>query len=217
KPKPSKAKPKAKANTKAKTDPVPKVNPAVSLDSPIAGKTVVVTGVVPGHDRKSAQVILENAGASVAKSLNKQVELVILGTNPGPDKLKKIEELGIQSIQWNDLAENLGIDVTPEKEVADVKAGDAPDSISGMTLIITGTIDGQTRTSAQEALEGVGAKFAKSLNKSVELAILGTNPGPDKLNKIADLGIATCSWDTLIEKLGLEITDEPPKKKAKKV
>lgn len=177
---------------------------------------MIITGTVPGQDRKSAQAAVENAGAKVAKSLNKQVELVILGTNPGPDKLTKIEELGIETIKWVDLAEQLGIEVAPEKEVAKVDAGDAPDSIEGMTVIITGTVEGQTRSSAQKVLEDAGATYAKSLNKSVELVILGTNAGPDKLNKISDLGIATCTFEALVEKLGLEVSDEPPKKKVKK-
>jgi hypothetical protein len=45
---------------------------------------------------------------------------------------------------------------------------------------------------------------------------LGASPGPDKLNKIAELGLSTCTFEALIEKLGLEVSDEPPKKKAKK-
>lgn len=97
-----------------------------------------------------------------------------------------------------------------------METGEAPDSIEGLTVIVSGTVQGQTRATAQKLLEDAGATYAKSLNKSVDLVVLGTNPGPDKLNKIADLGIDTCSFETLVEKLGLEVTSEPPKKKAKK-
>ncbi|PSN63652.1 hypothetical protein BS50DRAFT_85745 [Corynespora cassiicola Philippines] len=218
KPKLQKGKSKAKANTKAKADPASKSKPsAVSGSSTVAGKTVIITGTIAGHDRKAAQEIVEKAGAKVAKSLNKSVELAILGTNAGPDKLAKIEEAEIETIAWNDLADELGIEIEPEKKVANVEAGDAPDSVDGMTLIITGTVEGQTRAGAQKLLESAGAKFAKSLNKSVELVVLGTNAGPDKLNKIAELGIETCSWEGLITSLGLEAeASEPPKKKSKK-
>lgn len=181
------------------------------------GKHVIVTGTIPGHDRKSAQAILEGAGAIVEKSLNKKVELVIIGSNPGPDKLAKIEELGAETIEWKEVAEELDLEVAPEKEVADVEAGDAPDSIDGKMLLITGDIEGFTRSAAQKILEGAGAKFAKSLNKSVELVVLGAKAGPDKLNKIAEQGIPTVDWSDLVEKLGLDVeADEPPKKKAKK-
>lgn len=206
-----------KANTKAKADPAPKKTTTTdsSESKPLNGKKVIITGTIPGHDRASAQKVVEENGASVAKSLNKQVQLVILGTNPGPDKLAKIEELGIETKKWADLCEELGIEAAPEKEVADVEAGDPPDSIEGLTVIISGAIDGQDRKSAQKLLESAGATYAKSLNKSVELVILGTNPGPDKLNKIAELGIDTCSFEALVEKLDLE-AKQPPKKKAKK-
>ncbi|KAF2655300.1 hypothetical protein K491DRAFT_678999 [Lophiostoma macrostomum CBS 122681] len=218
KPKPTKAKGKAKANTKAKADPAPKAQAsAATSDSSIAGKKVIITGTVGGHDRKAANAILEEAGAEICKSLNKQVEIVILGTNAGPDKMTKIKDLGIETISWNDLAEQLGLEVAPEKKVANVDAGDAPDSIDGMTVLVTGTIEGHTRGDAQKMLESAGAKVAKSLNKQVELAILGTKPGPDKLNKIAEEGIPTCSFEDLVEKLGLEAeSSEPPKKKSKK-
>lgn len=202
---------------KADPAPAPKARSSGSGAGVIDGKQVIITGTIPGHDRKGAQSILEKAGAKFAKSLNKSVELVVIGTNPGPDKLSKIEDLGIETIQWADLAGKLGLEVVPEKEVAHVDAGDAPDSVDGMTLLITGEIDGHTRSSAQKVLEGAGATFAKSLNKSVELVVLGTNAGPDKLNKIAAQGTATCSWDSLIEKLGIDAeASEPPKKKAKK-
>ncbi|KAF2464842.1 uncharacterized protein BDR25DRAFT_318838 [Lindgomyces ingoldianus] len=215
KPKPTKG--KAKANTKAKAAPTPKVKPSTSGDFSLAGKTVLITGAIPGHDRKSAAAIVEEAGGEVAKSLNKNVDLVILGTKPGPDKLAKIEEAGIETMQWNDMAGKLGLEVTPEKEVANVETGGAPDSIDGKTVIISGTVEGHTRSGAQKMLESAGAKYAKSLNKQVQLVVLGANAGPDKLNKIAEMGIETCSFEDLVTKLGLEAeASEPPKKKAKK-
>lgn len=123
--------------------------------------------------------------------------------------------MGVETIEWADLANDLGIKAEPAKKVADVEAGAAPSSIDGLSIIITGTIDGQTRPAAQKLLESAGAKIAKSLNKSVELVVLGSNPGPDKLNKIAELGIKTCSFEALVEKLDLQV-DEPPKKRARK-
>jgi NAD-dependent DNA ligase len=213
-----KAKAPAKANTKAKAAPAAKASSGGSGPEFLEGKKVIITGTIPGHDRKSAQAILEDAGAEFAKSLNKQVELVILGIKAGPDKMAKIEELGVETIEWSKVAEALGLEVEPEKEVPHVEAGSAPDSVEGMTLLITGEIDGHTRASAQKILEAQGAKFAKSLNKSVELVVLGANAGPEKLSKMADQGTDTCSWDDLIAKLGIAAeASEPPKKKAKKV
>ncbi|KAF2741207.1 hypothetical protein EJ04DRAFT_117412 [Polyplosphaeria fusca] len=217
KPKAKAPKTKAKANTKAKAEPVPKATASSSSNDFLSGKKVIVTGTVPGYDRRRAQDVLEEAGANYQASLNKKVELVILGTNAGPDKLAKIEDLGIETMPWKDVADRLGLEPVVEKPAANVEVGNAPDSVDGLTVIISGTIEGQTRSSAQKALEGVGASFAKSLNKNVELVVLGTNPGPDKLRKIEELGIPTCTFDALVESLGLELDAEPPKKKARKV
>ncbi|CAI6339384.1 unnamed protein product [Periconia digitata] len=199
----SSAKPAAKSKTQSKS--------SVLLD----GKTVIVTGTVPGHERKEVSSILEDAGATVAKSLNKSVELVIIGVKPGPDKLKKINDMGIETIEWDQVADELGLEVAPQVKIAEVKPGKAPGSIDGMTLLITGEIDGHTRSSAQKVLAKEGAKFAKSLTNAVEMVVLGVNPGPDKLESIKKKGIETCNWDDLVKELGIE-DGAPPKKKARK-
>lgn len=82
----------------------------------VEGKTIIITGSVPGHDRKSADALLQKAGAKIAKSLNKQVELVVLGIKLGPDKLAKIEEMGIATARWSDVAQELGILVEEQEE-----------------------------------------------------------------------------------------------------
>jgi NAD-dependent DNA ligase len=219
-PKLRKGKRKAETNIKAsEKDNPPNVQgkpSAITLSSYVNNKKVLISGTIPGHDRKSSEAVVKKAGADVAKSFNKQVELLILGTNPGPDKLTKAKDLNVETIKWADLCKDLGIEAEPEAEVADVEIGDAPDSIEGTKVLISGTIGGQTRASAQKLLESAGGIIVKSLNDTVELVVLGTNPGPKKLNEIAEQGIETCTWDDLIEELGLEVIDQPPQKKAKK-
>lgn len=78
----------------------------------LKGKSVIITGDIEGQTRKSAEQILVNAGAKIEKSLNKKVQLVVLGEKAGPQKLEKIEELGIESKDWDDV-------------IAEIKAGDS--------------------------------------------------------------------------------------------
>ncbi|KAF2259069.1 hypothetical protein CC78DRAFT_586394 [Lojkania enalia] len=73
----------------------------------LKGTSLIVTGDIPGQSRKSAQQILINAGATIEKSLNKKVQLVVLGEKPGPDKLTKIEDMGIETKEWDDLMEEI--------------------------------------------------------------------------------------------------------------
>ena len=74
----------------------------------LAGKHMIITGEIEGQTRKSAQQILINAGAIIEKSLNKSVELVVLGEDAGPKKLEKIEQLGLETTEWEDLIADIG-------------------------------------------------------------------------------------------------------------
>lgn len=66
--------------------------PAVS---PIAGKTVVFTGKLEQMTRSEAKTKAEALGANVSGSVSKNTDYVIVGGDAGPNKIKKIEELGI--------------------------------------------------------------------------------------------------------------------------
>jgi DNA ligase (NAD+) len=60
----------------------------------LAGKTVVLTGTLPGLAREEAKEMLEAAGAKVAGSVSKKTDYVVAGAEAG-SKLAKAEELGI--------------------------------------------------------------------------------------------------------------------------
>jgi hypothetical protein len=76
----------------------------------LKGKSVIVTGEIDGYSRKAAEEILVNAGAVIEKSLNKKVQLVVLGADAGPKKIEKIEQLGIESKDWADVIEDIKAD-----------------------------------------------------------------------------------------------------------
>ena len=81
---------------------------AISVRSDaLAGEKCIVTGEIAGQSRKSAEQVLINAGATIEKSLNKKVTLVVLGEDAGPKKLEKIEELGVETKEWDRLIEEI--------------------------------------------------------------------------------------------------------------
>jgi NAD-dependent DNA ligase len=53
----------------------------------LAGQKCIITGEIDGMSRKAAEQILMNAGATIEKSLNKKVTLVVLGENAGEKKV----------------------------------------------------------------------------------------------------------------------------------
>lgn len=70
---------------------------AEELDSPFAGKTVVLTGSLSIMSRDDAKERLAALGAKVSGSVSKKTDLVIAGEAAG-SKLAKAQELGIEVI-----------------------------------------------------------------------------------------------------------------------
>lgn len=68
----------------------PKKSVAVAVRSnALNGERCIVTGEIPGQSRKSAEQILKDAGATIEKSLNKKVTLLVLGDKAGDDKVRR--------------------------------------------------------------------------------------------------------------------------------
>ncbi|QYH18113.1 NAD-dependent DNA ligase LigA [Enterobacter sp. DNB-S2] len=87
--------------------PAPVVVNAEEIDSPFAGKTVVLTGSLSQLSRDDAKARLVGLGAKVAGSVSKKTDLVIAGEAAG-SKLAKAQELGIAVIDEAEMMRLLG-------------------------------------------------------------------------------------------------------------
>jgi len=87
--------------------PAPVVIKAEEIDSPFAGKTVVLTGSLNIMARDDAKARLVALGAKVAGSVSKKTDLVIAGEAAG-SKLLKAQELGITVIDEAEMIRLLG-------------------------------------------------------------------------------------------------------------
>ncbi|MEW7311826.1 NAD-dependent DNA ligase LigA [Buttiauxella gaviniae] len=87
--------------------PAPVVIKAEEIDSPFAGKTVVLTGSLSIMSRDDAKARLVALGAKVAGSVSKKTDLVIAGEAAG-SKLAKAQELGIDVIDEAEMIRLLG-------------------------------------------------------------------------------------------------------------
>lgn len=64
------------------------------VDSPIAGKKIVLTGTLTNYTRDAAREILERMGARVQSSVSAKTDIVLAGADAG-SKLTRATELGI--------------------------------------------------------------------------------------------------------------------------
>ncbi|ELY6301050.1 NAD-dependent DNA ligase LigA [Cronobacter sakazakii] len=87
--------------------PAPQVVKAEEIDSPFAGKTVVMTGTLSQMSRDDAKARLAALGAKVSGSVSKKTDLLIAGEAAG-SKLAKAQELGIEVIDEAEMLRLLG-------------------------------------------------------------------------------------------------------------
>ena len=77
-------------------------------DSPITGKTFVVTGTLESADRKTVEALIESLGAKASGSVSKKTDYVIAGENAG-SKLQKARELSVKVIDEKEFFEMIGM------------------------------------------------------------------------------------------------------------
>jgi DNA ligase (NAD+) len=87
--------------------PAPAVIVAEEIDSPFAGKTVVLTGSLSLMSRDDAKAKLAALGAKVSGSVSKKTDMVIAGEAAG-SKLAKAQELNIPVIDETEMIRLLG-------------------------------------------------------------------------------------------------------------
>ena len=66
---------------------------------------------------------------------------------------------------------------------------DQPQVLAGMTVVVTGTLDGFSRDGAEDAIKARGGKSPGSVSKKTTAVVVGAEPGASKLNKAVELGV----------------------------
>jgi DNA ligase (NAD+) len=162
--------------------------------------TNLLAQIEAARDRPVARLLtalgIPLVGPTVARTLVRRFWSIESLMAASPDDLEAIDGVGpeiVASLQaWAaDPETRLLIDKLraagvrledPEPE------GGIDDSLAGVTLVITGTLDAYSRDEAKVAAEQKGAKVTGSVSKRTTALVAGANAG-SKLAKAADLGV----------------------------
>ncbi|TIC87957.1 NAD-dependent DNA ligase LigA [Nocardioides sp. GY 10113] len=84
--------------------------------------------------------------------------------------------------------------------MADERDESVPRTLEGLTVVVTGTLDGFTRDSAKEAILSRGGKAAGSVSKKTDYVVVGENAG-SKADKAEQLGVPVLDRDGFVRLL----------------
>jgi DNA ligase (NAD+) len=79
---------------------------------------------------------------------------------------------------------------------ADRAAPDQPQTLAGLSFVVTGTIEGYTRDEATAAIQSRGGKVSSSVSKKTSFVVVGESPG-SKYDKALQLGVPVLDADGL--------------------
>ncbi len=68
---------------------------------------------------------------------------------------------------------------------------DVPQTLAGMSVVVTGTLEGFTREEIEDAIKSRGGKSPGSVSKKTTAVVLGRDPGQSKATKAEELSIPT--------------------------
>ena len=68
-------------------------------------------------------------------------------------------------------------------------APDVPQNLTGMAVVVTGSLEGWSREEAEDAIKSRGGKSPGSVSKKTTAVVVGESPGAAKLTKAEELGV----------------------------
>jgi DNA ligase (NAD+) len=86
-----------------------------------------------------------------------------------------------------------------------------PQTLAGMSFVLTGGLDGLTREEATRAIEDRGGRVASSVSKKTAYVVVGTDPG-SKAARATELGVPTldeAGFQDLLDRGPEENGEEP--------
>lgn len=151
---------------------------AAAVDPPVRGEGVTAAAALASDPIAS----VEGVGPVIAGSVRAFMR--------NPDNVEVLEKLRAAGVSMADAR----------------TVPDRPQTLSGLTFVLTGALERFTRDEAGEALKSLGAKVAGSVSKKTSYVVAGADAG-SKYSKAVELHVPILDEDALVEMLE---TGEPP-------
>ena len=139
---------------------------------------------------------IKHLGPAAAESLSSHFGSLDAIAGASPDELSSIDGVGTviaASISaWFSVPENMSIISKLRSagvEFGNVITSDAPQTLTGKAVVVTGTLEGYSREGAEEAIKSRGGKSPGSVSAKTFAVVLGASPGASKVSKAEQLGI----------------------------
>ena len=184
---------------------------SVAGDDILVGKTIaakVMAQVEESRGRGLARVLfglgIRHVGEQVARSLAKEFGGLTSLMSADEERIAAVEGVGpkiAHSVrEFLSVEENAAVlerlreaGVVLEEE----QAGEAvPQTLAGLTFVLTGTLERHTRDEAKAALQAFGAKVSGSVSKKTSYVVAGAAAG-SKLAKAEQLGVPVLDEEAL--------------------
>lgn len=169
----------------------------------VVGKTIaakVMAQVNESRGRGLARVLfglgIRHVGANVARALAAHFRSMQALMTAAPEDIAAIDGVGpkIAASVHEFFAVQKNVAVVERLREAgvvleeEVEEPDAPQTLAGLTFVLTGTLQGYKRSEAAKLLEAMGAKCTGSVSKKTSYVIAGEAAG-SKLSKAEQLGV----------------------------
>jgi DNA ligase (NAD+) len=162
----------------------------------------LLAGIEAGRTRPLDRVLvalnIHHLGPTYARTLARAFPSLDAIRSASPEELEQVEGIGpviARSVHaWFATPRNaeliddlIELGVTAEADVPD-EAGEDADLLAGLTVVVTGTLEGYTRDEAKAALEARGAKVSGSVSGRTSVVVVGADAG-SKADKAQQLGV----------------------------
>lgn len=177
------------------------------LGEMVARKLVV--SLAASKDRPLARLLfglgIRHIGSTVAEALAAAYRSLDALMAASEEELAEVEQVGpkIAASARAFFAGPENLDIVERLQSADVRTADPEmagerreQTLAGLTFVLTGALERQTRDEAGAALKAFGAKVSGSVSKKTSYVVVGAEPG-SKYDKALELGVPTLDEESL--------------------